>query len=279
MVGGRLGGSKRPSGGDLSRFRGTSKAHGDARLAGLSPDHPALSEARTVYPKSVVRASESPLLFPSGHHQAKIGAVVLKGEWAGLPIFTFSLEERATCPPTCHVWSQCYGNGMPYARRHEAITDEDLSAVFNALDRLCREHPRGLVLRLHVLGDFQDLDYAMRWADALRRHEALHIFGYTAWPRDSLIGLVVSDMNAEHPNRCAIRFSHQAPEHGWEHKMGATTHWGDGLPPLGIACPQQDNKTLTCGTCGICWALAARDRTIVFRGHGGTGRRRARTPE
>lgn len=264
----RLGGTRRASGGALARFHGTGEAHGDQASVSLFPRHPAVVNATTIFPKSVVRASHSRRLFPSGEHQAKLGKVVLKGPWAGLPIFTFSLEERASCPTSCHVWRACYGNGMPLARRHRIEDEADRRAIFEALAVLCHEHRHtGLVLRLHVLGDFLDVDYATRWQAALIQHAGLHIFGYTAHKRTSFVGAIVREMNQAMPDRCAIRFSHES-KGGWEEPMGATTHWGDSLPPPGIPCPQQTEKTLTCGTCGACWSEATRDRTIVFRGHG-----------
>lgn len=260
------GGNSRSQGGSLARFRGTPHAHGDIDRASLPADHPAVSEGRSLFHKSVVPAADSHRLFVSGKNQAKIGGKVLRGPWAGMPIYTFTLEERATCPSSCYLWKACYGNSTPFARRHSLHNDEDWDAMRVQLDALCAEHPDGVVLRLHVLGDFFSLSYANWWYCALGTIFNLRIFGYTARHPYSAIGREVRVMNQEYPDRCAIRFSYEST--GEDRFMGATTHWGDTPAPPGIPCPQQSDKTATCGTCGMCWSPSVRDRTIVFRGHG-----------
>ena len=89
----------------------------------------------------------------SGENSAKIGGLIVKGRWRGFPVYTLTLEERATCPRTCHHWRSCFGNGTHLADR--------IAAGANLEWRLEREvalldidHPRGFVVRLHVLGDF-----------------------------------------------------------------------------------------------------------------------------
>ena len=47
----------------------------------------------------------------------KLGKRVTKGKLAGFPIFTVTLEERATCPRSCIHWDDCYGNNMMNATR------------------------------------------------------------------------------------------------------------------------------------------------------------------
>jgi len=42
-----------------------------------------------------------------GWQQRKIGGEVLKGAWKGMPIYTLTLEERATCPRSCKQWLNC----------------------------------------------------------------------------------------------------------------------------------------------------------------------------
>ena len=48
--------------------------------------------------------------------------VVTKGRWRGYPVFTLTLEERATCPSYCEQWDECYGNNMPFGARLEPHT-------------------------------------------------------------------------------------------------------------------------------------------------------------
>ena len=90
----------------MSRFLGTSH-HADKEAAALAEDHPAVVEGTTLFPKSVRAPGNSPRLLVSGVNNAKTGGVVMKGPWAGCKIFTLSLVERETCPPSCETWREC----------------------------------------------------------------------------------------------------------------------------------------------------------------------------
>ncbi len=265
------GGNRRPDGGPISRCRGTA-AHGLRNKAALGPDHPASAEARTMFPTSVVSAEASPRLLVSGHNSAKIGRRVTKGPWRGLPIFTLTLEERATCPRSCWMWLECYGNAMPFARRHK-VTDEFLPRLAREIFVLMSEHPAGIVVRLHVLGDFFSAEYVGMWSRFLTRWARLRVFGYTAHPADSPIGRMIGHLNHAFPRRCAIRFS-VSPETEVA-PMQATVQW-QGAPALdGIVCPAQTGRTAACATCGLCWHPNATEKRIVFIGHGmNRGRKR-----
>ena len=92
---------------------------GPERVIGLDPYHPAVVTKRTLFPTTVVSADKSPRLLVSGANQRKIGDRVAKGEWSGMPMFTLTLEERATCPE-CPNTLVCMGNGMQLARRHKS---------------------------------------------------------------------------------------------------------------------------------------------------------------
>lgn len=73
----------------------------------------------------------------------------------------------------------CYGNAMPFSRRNEP--GPALEAQLEAeIEQKAREHRRGFVVRLHVLGDFYSLDYVKLWRDMIARHPELHVYGYTA---------------------------------------------------------------------------------------------------
>jgi hypothetical protein len=82
----------------------------------LAVGHPATVENRTLFP-TTVRDVGQEWLLKGGEHSGKIGRRVTKGAWKGFPIFTLTLEERATCPVSCALWHSCYGNHMPMARR------------------------------------------------------------------------------------------------------------------------------------------------------------------
>src|SRR5688572_2370267 len=130
-------------------------------VRGLPDGHLALVENRTLFPNTVVTVTKKvpERLLVSGDNNRKIGKTVEKGEFKGYGIFMLSLEERATCPTDCFARAYCYGNGMQLARRHR-IGDAD---VF--FDRLALEIAEllddnvGLLIRLHVLGDFPSVEY------------------------------------------------------------------------------------------------------------------------
>lgn len=249
------------------RFNGKPKRD-PASIQHLAPDHPAILENRTLFPSTVVSAKDSERLLISGANSVKLGAKVLKGKWTGFPIYQLSLEERASCPPTCNNRLTCYGSSMPFARRHRH--DEHLVPRLKVeLAQLQKDHPKGFVVRLHVLGDFFSEDYVKSWAKFLRIYPALHVFGYTAWGRETPIGAYILKLTDLFWDQFAIRFSADESK-----PQGATTIWRKpegSTVPEGIVCPAQTDATACCATCGMCWSAGARQKTIVFIGHGGIG--------
>ncbi len=148
----------------------------------LHPAHSAITQERSLFPGTVTGADESPRLLVDGFNSRKVGKRVTKGAWKGMPIFTLTLEERSTCPRSCEQWHACYGNNMPFARRHRL--DEDLIvALAVELDAKQRQHPGGFVVRAHVLGDFGSADdpdlaltYVGMWHVAFQQNPALRMF-------------------------------------------------------------------------------------------------------
>lgn len=87
----------------------------------LTDDHPAVVGSRPLFIRSANEHKRGVAhILVSGHNSRKIGKEVTKGEWKGWPIFTLTLEERATCPSTCSMWNGCYGNRMPWSLRYPA---------------------------------------------------------------------------------------------------------------------------------------------------------------
>lgn len=257
--------------GGLTRFRTTPVTEPVARaIASIRSDHPALSENRTLYPSSVHEPVDRDRVLISGMNNAKIGRHVTKGPWAGMPIFTLSLEERATCPSSCPVLSACYGNGMPLAARFKHGPALMMS-LDGELDGLAHRFPRGFVVRLHVLGDFPDLEYLTRWMIWSDTIKALHIWGYTAHGRETPIGRRIRQMNGARSERWQIRFS-VAPEAPYA-PMQAAAIWTKpahtNLHDEAIVCPQELGKTQACASCALCWNPAAAHIRILFLGHGG----------
>lgn len=266
----------RAQGGQIARFYAP-EAEPDRAVA-LRADHPALAEARTIFPSSVVRPSESPRLLVSGHNNPKLGKVVLKGPWKGRPIYHLSLEERATCPRSCILWRACYGNTMHRARRHDHTDPQFLPLLRDELAVLNRIHRQGFVVRLHTLGDFYSVDYVKFWAEALDEFKGLYAFGYTHRREDAddvesrRIAKGLRWLSESAWNVFAIRFSNApGPRGTWTGKQPSTA-------PDVIMCPAQTKQTEACATCGLCWSANAIDKRIGFLEHGMKKKRGGRGP-
>ena len=231
--------------------------HG-GRAKVLDDQHPAIREGRTLFRHRVHTATLG--VLKSGANQRKLGDVVEKGKWRGFPIYSLTLEERATCPRSCIVYNSCYGNNSSMAKRYRhGIALE--RAIVADLVRLQELHPRGFVVRLHQLGDFYSVAYVDFWADRLDEFPALHVFGYCARQLDDVIGERVIALREFAWDRFAVRTSGA--------KTGPRTMVID-IPesaPDAIVCPAQTERTRNCSTCGLCWTEAAMHRPIAFLQH------------
>lgn len=202
-----------------------------------------------------------------GSYQRKLGAIVRKGPWKGFPIFSLTLEERATCPRSCQQWLRCYGNSSGMSVRY-AHGPALLGSIRADLMRLQRHHPGGFVVRLHQLGDFFSVEYVEFWRQCLRDFSALHVFGYTARNYDSEgqpdpIGEAVAALRDKRWDRFAVRTS--GAYIGPSTKVITDEKYaGDA-----IICPAQTvkNKEISCSSCALCWSPAARHRAIAFKAH------------
>jgi Gene product 88 len=225
----------------------------------IGPLNPAFRGGRSIFPSRIFAPDEVARLLKSGHQSRKIGKEVRKGSRYGWPIFTLTLEERASCPRSCDEWASCYGNNMQAAERIEH-GPELIAGLEVELAALQRAHPAGFMVRLHVLGDFYSAEYVSFWARMLAALPALHLFGFTARAPASEIGRLVDRMTLEAGwARCAIRFS------GSLSKARASRVIGPGESDAGaILCPAQTGATETCGTCALCWHS---ERSIAFQRH------------
>lgn len=248
----------------LSRFPSLSL---NGRSASLLPaDHPALTERRTIYPKSIVSVADNPdqwALKPASYN-GKIGGVIRKGHWRDFPVYKLSLEERRTCPTTCAHWRSCYGNKMDKAMRMQAGPDLEarLAREVEALDVM---HHKGFCIRLHEIGDFYSLSYVSLWRELLKRYETLHIWGYTArWQinDDPIAAALVTLARDAGWDRFAMRFSN-APV-PFAAPTTITIEHPYQRPADSIVCPEQTGRTESCSTCGLCWATTKR---IAFIHH------------
>lgn len=249
--------------------------HGGLLL--LKGNNPALAENRTIFPTTVRHPFlEGNTVFKTGKYNCKTGDRVVKGRWKGFPIFSLTLEERATCPVGCHMRRGCMGNGMHRAvrYRHGRMLEHRLE---KELSQLNKEHPKGFVIRLHILGDFYSVDYVKKWEQWLRRFPALNVFGYTNWQPyptefDSPeIGRALEKLRRKHWSRFAIRFSRAVAE-DWKMEAITIPSPEQASQRNSILCPLTTGATKSCGTCTLCWEIK---KNILFVHHGSRkGRKR-----
>jgi hypothetical protein len=234
---------------------------GTKRGCVLGADHAAVREVRTLFPTTVKFVEETIHVLKSGVNSRKIGSHVMKGAWKGFPIFTLTLQERATCPKACQHWLTCYGNNMHLAERlHHDVDFEEV--LWLELEALNKAFPLGYVVRLHVLGDFYSVGYVKLWERALLQFPALNVWGYTArdpGDPDEPIGRELKRLSDHYWSRFAMRFSGK----DWGLQGAITVEKGEKAPGA-ITCPVQTGKTATCGTCALCWTTKA---TIAFERH------------
>lgn len=218
----------------------------------LTPNNPALAHAITIHPKSKRSPLETDILKSvSGNKKMGKGSnVITKGRWAGMPMFQMSLEERATCPSDCKQWASCFANNMAFAHRIDHTHPEFMDKLAAEINGLTAKYCYGVVIRPHVIGDYFSAEYADFWMEQVDMHKNLHLFGFTHWPRDSVIGQIISRGNES--DRVWIRFSDQGGE------MSANVE-GEGF-----ACPEQTGLTESCLTCGACWGTT---RAVSFKHH------------
>lgn len=220
-------------------------------LRGSAPD----VNATTRYYSHVQQPRPFGVLKP-GSYQRKLGSRITKSRWKGMPIFSLTLEERATCPRSCRLWLTCYGNSMGRSVRyaHGAPLVHAIHADLTLLQEL---NPHGFVVRLHILGDFFSVEYVTFWRYMLDEFPALRVFGYTARQKGK-IAEAINDLRAERWERFAVRTSgaHSGPR---TKVIRNAEKAGDA-----IICPAQTGKTDCCGTCGLCWQTK---KPIAFLQH------------
>jgi hypothetical protein len=220
------------------------------RSASLLPfDHPAVMTGHTIYPSMVHTVSEAASVLKPGNYQSKIGAVILKGEWKDYPVYTLTLEERSTCPPSCHHWRSCFGNKMHLAHRMEHGPGLEARLTLE-IAALAKSHPAGFAVRLHVLGDFYSVEYVELWGQLLERHPQLNVWGYSArWGKDDPIAAALLALQHD---RFRMRFS-DAPDGLAAPKTISIQHPLQKPNDATTICPEQLGQTESCSSCALCW--------------------------
>lgn len=229
-------------------------------MARFPPSHPLIVAGNSVYQKRIRTIPEySGSLLKPFSDNAKLGngsSIIRKGKWKGLNGYYLTLEERATCPTTCHHWEDCYGNNMPFAIRFRPGKEMEIR-LWNELAELNKKHKIGFVIRLHVLGDFYSVEYVDLWRKALQRFPNMKVFGYTARRGEDPISGAIQNARSEFPSRFKIRQSMQWHVEG---SFSAISVPHDSA----IVCPVQLGKQSSCAKCSLCWEV---DRPIQFLTH------------
>ena len=147
---------------------------------------------------------------------------------------------------------------MPFAHRFSTLGLTQ--AVEEQISTLVKKHPKGIVIRLHVLGDFYSFDYVRFWEDMLLKFPTLCVFGYTAREEDRVIGTYIASLNIRYPDRWIIRFSRskESKKLGWWYAAE------ESFTGKSFTCPEQTGKLDSCGACGLCWTAP---KTVRFLSH------------
>ena len=225
----------------------------------LNASHPALTEARTIHPTRRRSPSSGKVVKPVNLN-SKLGkgsGTITKGKWRGMPMFSVTLEERATCPTDCLRWAECYGNGMPFAHRFQHGPELE-AKIASEIAELAAIYPNGIVIRLHILGDFYSVEYVHLWLNLLTKYPNLRVFGYTA-RHTGPIANAIKATRLLNPDRFWIRFSRNSKDSGYD--IFASQ---EGTVLGAITCPEQTGKSKSCLGCGLCWSV---NNTIAFVDH------------
>ena len=263
----------------------------------LRQNNPSLIQMKTIHPKFLV--SEKGGSFIRNNEPITSNAVNLplkssiankklsgenkvsmttKGRWLQMPMFSFTIEERHTCPSYCKFLSNCYGNNMLLAYRYE-VSDQVLKLIDEQLKELSKTYRMGFIIRLHILGDFFSVNYTEFWRTRLKKYKNMHMFGYTARlnfdksddrhsEMDSTIFYQIKEMNEEFSDRCAMRFSGYEGDPEKVNYMIALSINEPLAKELlesnqAFICPHEQisnktnkRKTRSCVECGLCWSNA-----------------------
>lgn len=211
----------------------------------------------TRYKKTIKNPLDFTLLKP-GKNNKKLGGVITSKKWRGKTMYSLTLTERATCPTTCHHWDDCYGNNMRFAHRFDH-TEDLMPKLEEEIKSLLNKHSNGIVVRLHVLGDFFSEEYVEFWHNMIAAYPRLCIFGYTAREDHDSIGRSIYYMNRDFPSQCVIRHSGNSDaDKRWSYAAE------ESYEGKSFTCPEQTGDVKSCADCGLCWTTT---KTVKFLSH------------
>ena len=213
----------------------------------------------TIYQKSI-KSVDGRDILKKGSANKKLGYKVTAKKWSGKRLYSLTLTERETCPTSCHHWNDCYGNNMPFA--HRFSTDGLMPKLESEIATLVQKHKGGIVIRLHVLGDFFSVEYVQFWERMLLEYPTLCVYGYTGRELGTDIGDAIHLMNLRYSDRWVVRYSrNQESESIMSGKWFAAEESFEGRS---FDCPEQTGKIKDCASCGLCWMAP---KTVRFLSH------------
>ena len=181
----------------------------------------------------------------------KLGKVITKGKHKGKVILTLTLIERETCTNECEHYTTCYGNNMPFTHRFE-VNEAFMLRLESDIEYYVKKYPKGILIRLHVLGDFESIQYVEFWNRMLYTYSTIAIYGYSRnhmtskYEHISAIGYKIIAIRNIHKDRFAIRFSNKLDDEFSANSRDITSK--------GITCLSQVKASVSCSDCTLCWA-------------------------
>jgi len=148
---------------------------------------------RSTKPTTVFKNRIQPIDSPRkilkfGGNNSKLKNYVTKGAWKGRKILAVAGVERMHCPTTCHFWDRCYGNNLHLQDRflihHPEVQEKLYRECLNLpyAKPTNRMHKIGYAIRLHVVGDFPNVEYVETWRKIMMEREDINVFGFTSLP-------------------------------------------------------------------------------------------------
>jgi len=181
----------------------------------------------------------------------KLGKIVKFGKHKGKRIVTATLIERETCTNECEHYTTCYGNNMPFTHRFE-VNEAFMMRLESDIEYYVKKYPQGILIRLHVLGDFESIQYVEFWNRMLYTYSTIAIYGYSRnhmtskYEHISAIGYKIIAIRNIHKDRFAIRFSNKLDDEFSANSRDITSK--------GITCLSQVKASVSCSDCTLCWA-------------------------
>ena len=177
----------------------------------------AIKNGRTVYTNNVFSSVNNNTNLLKLSSNKKLGKYIVKGRHKNKCLYSLSLEERKTCPTSCFHWKTCYGNNMPFAHRFK-VSKNLLVRLHKEIKLLSIKHKEGILIRLHVVGDFYSVAYVKFWKKMLSLYPNISVFGYTARTPYSEIGKEIVSLRNKLWDRFSVRLSNNVT-----HKLTANS--------------------------------------------------------